>query len=1190
MDDASPEMMSLFAAALERPTAEARAAYLDAACGPDAELRARVEALLRAHAQAGGFLRESSETCDPEATLAPPAAAGPGTRVGPYQLLEPLGEGGMGTVWLAQQHQPVRRLVAVKLIRAGLGGAHALARFEAERQALALMDHPHIAKVHDAGATTDGRPFFVMELVQGVPITRYCDERRLTVRQRLELFAPVCQAVQHAHQKGVIHRDVKPSNVLVALYDERPVPKVIDFGVAKAAGPPLTEESLHTGLGAVVGTPEYMSPEQAGLNALDVDTRSDVYALGVLLYELLTGSPPFSRKQLERAGVLEMLRLIREQEPPRPSTKLSTAEGLPALAAKRGTEPARLAKLVRGELDWIVLKALEKDRDRRYETANALAADVQRYLADEPVQAGPPSRWYRLQKFVRRNRGPVLAAALVLLALVGGVVGTTWGLIRAEHARQGEEEQRLAAQASAERAVKAQAKAEEAVEHYLSAVTEDLDLKYKHDLHPLRKKLLGAAVPFYEWFTTQKPGQVLSEAKRGWAYGRLGNVRNAMGEKEAALKDSERTRAVFSRLAADFPTAPEHRRSLALCHYQLGDLLADLGQAPAAEQAYRRAIGIQEELAAGPLAVPQILAELAHSHNSLGILLRDLGRRPAAEKAYRRALAIREKLAAEFRKMPRYWLDLAHSHNNLANLLKDLGRRAAAEKAYRRAIEIKKQMVVEFADSPAYRKSLATGHHNLGILLHDFGQYPAAGEALRQALEIQGKLVADFPTMPLYRHELARSHASLGKLLSALGKWPAAEEALGRALEIQEKLVADFRKVPDYRLELAQTNNALAILLVDLGKKSAAEAFGRALKIRKGLVADFPKVPNYRRDLALSHQNLGALLIRLGQRPAAEKAIREAIKIGKELADEFRTVPNYQRDLAFSHKLLGILLRDLGQRLAAERALRRALEVQEKLARDFPRMPLYHQDLANTLEPLGLLLWDLGQRPAAGQAVRRALKIRKRLATDFRAVPLYRLELAGSSVNFGNLLQRQGEVEASLAWYARAIALLDALVKQEPRLATARRFLHNAHRSRASALSKLARHADAVKDWDRLLALNAVPADQPRLRSGRAESLARAGEHARAVAEASALAEAKGVTGGTLYDLARVCALAAHATKDDAPKQDGYAARAVELLRGAVARGFKNISRLNDNKDLEPLRSREDFKKLLAEVKRQLAK
>src|SRR5262249_6580358 len=324
----------------------------------------------------------------------------------------------------------------VKLIKAGMDSRAVLARFEAERQALALMDHPNIAKVLDAGLTADGRPFFVMELVKGVPITEFCDARRLTPRERLELFVPICQAIQQAHQKGIIHGDIKPSNILVALYDDRPVPKVIDFGVAKAAGQPLTDMTLMTGFGAMVGTPEYMSPEQASFNQLDVDTRSDVYALGVLLYELLTGSPPHPRKELEKAGMLEVLRVIREVEPPRPSARLSTSQTLASLAAVRGTEPARLTRLVRGELDWLVMKALEKDRTRRYETANAFAADVQRYLAGEPVQAVPPSAGYRLKKFVRRHRVGVAAGGLIGLALLGAAIGSVDGVMEGRKQRE----------------------------------------------------------------------------------------------------------------------------------------------------------------------------------------------------------------------------------------------------------------------------------------------------------------------------------------------------------------------------------------------------------------------------------------------------------------------------------------------------------------------------------------------------------------------------------------------------------------------------------------------------------------------------------------------------------------------------------------------------------------------------------
>jgi serine/threonine protein kinase len=326
---------AIFLQAVEKHDPDQWPAFLDRACAGQPELRRRVEVLLEAHREAGTAAHKPGDEGPPRDVGA--AAEQPGSIIGSYKLIEQIGEGGMGTVWMAQQTEPVKRVVALKVIKAGMDSKQVIARFDAERQALALMDHPNIAKVLDGGATGTGRPYFVMDLVKGVSITRYCDEHHLTPRQRLELFVPVCQAVQHAHQKGIIHRDLKPSNVLVALYDGRPVPKVIDFGVAKAAGQSLTDKTLVTGFGNLVGTLEYMSPEQAEVNQLDIDTRSDIYSLGVLLYELLTGSPPFTKKDLEKAGMLEMLRVIREQEPSKPSTKLSTAEGLPTLAANRGT-------------------------------------------------------------------------------------------------------------------------------------------------------------------------------------------------------------------------------------------------------------------------------------------------------------------------------------------------------------------------------------------------------------------------------------------------------------------------------------------------------------------------------------------------------------------------------------------------------------------------------------------------------------------------------------------------------------------------------------------------------------------------------------------------------------------------------------------------------------------------------------
>jgi serine/threonine protein kinase len=831
-------------AALGIEDAAERAAYLDRACGGEAALRQRAEALLAALEQAGSFLQQPAG--DPRATsdlphLGPagpsaPAEA-PGAVIGPYKLIEQIAEGGMGTVWMAQQTEPVKRLVAVKLIKAGMDSKQVIARFEAERQALALMDHPNIARVLDGGTTSAGRPYFVMDLVKGVPITRYCDDHRLTPRQRLDLFIPVCQAIQHAHQKGVIHRDLKPSNVLVALYDGKPVPKVIDFGVAKAAGQGLTDKTLVTGFGALVGTLEYMSPEQAEINQLDIDTRSDIYSLGVLLYELLTGSPPFSRRELTQTGMLEMLRVIREQEPSKPSTKLSTADGLPTLAANRGTEPAKLTRLVRGELDWIVMKALEKDRNRRYETANSFAMDIQRYVADEAVQACPPSAAYRLRKFVRRHKRPVLAGLLILLALVAGVIGTTHGLIRAEQQRLIVEKQRdelternQALQAARERERLLNERARQAIETVTSKASIDL-LTREKELRPEQKDFLDKMIQYY------------AEASQNGG------------------------------------TTEQERARQARAYYGMGQMNAILGRARDSDTAHRRAASLLQQLADEFPTKTEYRQELVSAHNSLGKLLnQEFGRPKEAESAYLEALAIQKKLAADFPDRPEFRQVLAGLYSNLGNvLLPDAARLKEAESAQVEALTIRKQLAAAFPGRPILRRALASSHNNLGWLLHSTGRVEKAKSAFRDAVAAQKQAVASFPDRPEFRMQLAKYLVNLGNLLRDEGLLKDAEAVYGEALPIQKHLVAVFPSRPEFREELATGHNNVGILLRDKGLlKDAEGAQAEALAIQKQLAAEFPESGDYRNAVAGTLFNLANVAGRRRDFAAARRFLDEA--------------------------------------------------------------------------------------------------------------------------------------------------------------------------------------------------------------------------------------------------------------------------------------------------------------------------
>jgi serine/threonine protein kinase len=892
MTASQPDNEAIFHAARDIPDPDRRREYVREACGGDEVRIALVEALLAA-ADGPDSLLDRTAAATPVAFIGRPTTESPGTVIGPYKLIELIGDGGMGSVWMAQQSEPVKRLVAVKLIKAGMDSRQVVARFEAERQALALMDHTNIARVLDAGTTGVGRPYFVMDLVKGVPITRYCDEHHLTPRQRLELFIAVCQAVQHAHQKGIIHRDLKPNNVLVALYDGKPVPKVIDFGVAKAAGHQLTDKTLVTGFGAIVGTLEYMSPEQAEVNQLDIDTRSDIYSLGVLLYELLTGSPPFSRKELEKAGMLEMLRVIREREPSKPSTKLSTADGLPTLAANRGTEPARLTKLVRGELDWIVMKALEKDRNRRYETANGFAMDLQRYLAGEPVQAVPPSVGYRLRKFVRRNKRPVLAGLLILLALIAGVLGTSYGLFRAEQQRRVVEKQRneladrnkaLGAAREHERLLNERAR--QAVETVTSEASIDLLMREKA-LRPQQKDFLDKMIQYYAEASQDGGTTEQDRTRQAQAYYRMGRIHQLLGRSRDSDNAFRRAAPLLKQLADEFPTSAEHRQQLAHTHNALGVLLYHVsGRPKEAEAAYREALAIQKKLAAEFPGRPEFRRALAGVSQNLGnILVLDSARLKEAEAAQAEALAIRQQLVVEFPGRPELHRALAMSHNNLGWLFQNTKRPEKAESAFSDAVAAQKQAVASFPDRPEFRLELAKYLTSLGNVMRDKGLLKDAEAVYAEALPILKHLASEFPGRPEFREELAGGQNNVGLLLRDKGLIEDAEKPQAEALAIHRRLAAEFPEVPDYRNAVAGTLFNLANLAGCRRDFAAARRFlDEALPHHQALLQGNPQRSDYREFYRNSLRELARTYAGQRDRPGAVAVAMKGHELGGDPA------------------------------------------------------------------------------------------------------------------------------------------------------------------------------------------------------------------------------------------------------------------------------------------------------------------
>jgi serine/threonine protein kinase/tetratricopeptide (TPR) repeat protein len=847
-------LKELFLGAAEITDSAQRQAWLGQECGQDLDLLARVQALLEAREAPESFLdvlappavapqEELSQTQRSvlAATIDEPAISErPGTVIGSYKLLEQIGEGGFGIVFMAEQQQPIRRKVALKVLKPGMDTRQVIARFEAERQALALMDHPNIAKVLDAGQARNDRPYFVMDLVRGLPITDFCDQKHLTPRERLELLVPVCQAVQHAHQKGIIHRDIKPSNVLVTLHDGVPVPKIIDFGIAKALGQQLTDKTLFTGFVQLMGTPLYMSPEQAELSGLDVDTRSDIYSLGVLLYELLTGTTPFNKSRLHAAGYDEILRIIREEEPPKPSTRISTlGQAATVVSSNRRSDPKRLSQLIRGELDWIVMKCLEKDRNRRYETASALAADVQRYLHDEPVEACPPSAVYRLWKFGRRYRILLATAAGFVVLLV---LATAVSTILAARAKTERDKAVAAQKAAADQAAIAKAVNDFLQNDVLAQASPNKQggRDTRPDLHlEVRTALDRAAQRISGKFAHQPLVEASIRRTIGETYRYLGLYPAAQPHLERALKlrlqeqgeDDRETLQAMNSLGSLYLDQGKYAEAESLlapcletCRRVLGERDPDTLQAMHT-LALVYGLGQRGLAQAEPLATRclelrlQVLGEenpdTLTTMNETAEIYYDLGEHERAETLCKRALEIRLRVLGE--EHP----DTLRSMDSWGSMYWRDEKYADAQPLYERTLQVRRRVLGD--EHPATLNSM----NNLALLCGDQRQYARAEDLLTRTLKVSRRVVG------AEHEETLKVMASLASIYEEQGRHDQAEPLFRRAL------ISGRRQPGNDSVVVAQIAFRLGRSLSKQQKYVEAESFLReALKTGEAQLAD----------------------------------------------------------------------------------------------------------------------------------------------------------------------------------------------------------------------------------------------------------------------------------------------------------------------------------------------------------------
>ncbi|MBI2823968.1 MAG: protein kinase [Planctomycetia bacterium] len=808
-------VQAVFLAAVACDDSAQRAVVLERQCGDNAELRHRVVALLAAHDDPGELPRPG--LLEPNACERPPDYA-PGQVIARrYRLLEEIGEGGMGTVWVAQQIEPLRRQVAIKLIKPGMDSRRVLSRFETELQALALMDHAGIARVFDGGLTEAGRPFFVMEYVQGLPITEFCDRARMTVPERLTLFIEVCQAVHHAHQKGIIHRDLKPSNILVADESDRAVAKVIDFGLAKAMHEPVAEDSLPAAQSLIMGTPRYMSPEQAELNNLDIDTRTDVYSLGVILYQLLTGATPLASERFQEASLPEMLRLIKEDEPSRPSVRLAASDSVSDVADRRSAVPAQLRRAVRGDLDWIVMKALAKERSRRYESANDLTRDIERFLDHEPIAARPPSATYRMRKFASRHRLALIAGLLVSTTLVAGTITSSILAIQAtraekvaeaalaEEARQrgiaeeqrnqaaaaqaAEAEQRQVAQQQRNEAERRRAEAEanfrqarDATKDYFFSIIDSKHLNVPA-LQPLRRELLDSALAYYRKFIDQHGDDPALEAELAYAYFSCGELYEIVGSSDRALEPLQEATQRYERLLKRQPASERLSREAASAYIQKGAVQQSTGRAVGADTSFRRAIEISESLAARSAGKADAWVDVARASTRLGGLRTTAGWFAEAEAPLVRAIEIYEKLSRAEPTAASYRIDFADACYRFCALLLATGRLDEAKAAILRAFDLYEQLLQEDPTNPRNRGRVAGAFYRFGEVERVAGELQNARASYCRALDLFEDLVREDPSQSRFRRSIGGIHFHIGLLQSAGGQREEAARSWTTALD-----------------------------------------------------------------------------------------------------------------------------------------------------------------------------------------------------------------------------------------------------------------------------------------------------------------------------------------------------------------------------------------------------------------------